>query len=109
MALDALEVEVAHVDAIELEQRQARGIAARMPAFGALEDFIEPQRVGEHAARLSLPVVEVARDDERALLRDRGANAIAEPFNLEAAAARPEAQVHVDAMQAMLPSGDLDL
>src|SRR5437868_12322159 len=99
MALDAVHGEVAHIDAIEREHRHLRGVAARGPALGTLEHLVEAELLGEIAARLALPVVEVARDDERPLLRTRGADVIGEPLELEPAAPRPKAEVDVDAMQ----------
>src|SRR5205814_7725182 len=62
-----------------------------------------------HGAGLALPIVEVPGDDEWTFLRHGGANAVAQPLELESPAARPQAQVHVDAMQPLAPAGDLDL
>ena len=56
-----------------------------------------------------MPVVEVAGHDEGPLLRDRSADALAEPLQLEAPAARPEPQVHVDAVERFLPALDVHL
>src|SRR5947207_5939701 len=80
MALDAVELEIADVDAVEREQRQPRRVAARMPPLGALENLVEAQRLGELHARLALPVVEVAGDHEGPVRRHRGADALAEPL-----------------------------
>ena len=109
MALDAVHGEVAHVDAIERKHRHLRGVAARGPALGTLEHLVEAELLGKIAARLPLPVVEVARDDERPLLRARGADVIGEPLELEPPAPRPKSEVHVDAMQPLAPSRHLDL
>src|SRR5438876_462723 len=109
MALDAVDREIAHVDAIEGQQRHLRGVAAGRMALGLLEDFEETELVAEVFARLLLPVVEVAGDDERSLLGARRADTLGEPLELEAAAARPQPQVHVDAVQLLLPARHFDL
>jgi hypothetical protein len=82
-------------------------VAARQRP-GALEDR-ESELVLQVAARAAVPVAEVAGHDERSLLRDGGADALAEPFELEAPAARPQSQVDIDAVHRLLPSVDLDL
>src|SRR5881628_3433293 len=85
------------------------GVAARGTALGVLEHLVEAELVLQEIARLLLPVVEIAGDDERPALGHRGADALREPFELEAAAASPQPQVHVDAMQPLAPAVDLDL
>src|SRR5262245_36617550 len=51
VALHSVELEVAHVDAIEREDREPRGIAASVPSFRALEYFVEAELLGKRAAR----------------------------------------------------------
>jgi hypothetical protein len=104
-----LHLEVAHVDAVQREEGHLRRVAARGRPFDALEHLVQPELGLEVVARLLLPVVEVARDDQRALLRHRGADALGHPLQLEAPAARPQAEVHVDAVHPFLPAFDLDL
>src|SRR5687768_2536022 len=109
MPLDRVDLQVANVDAVEGEEGQLRRIASRGTALEMLEHLVQSELGLEVVARLLLPVVEVARDDEGTSLRHGRADALDHPFELEPAAARPKAQVHVDAVHALLPSVDLDL
>ena len=89
LALHAVHLEAANVDAVEREDRHLRGVAPREASLVALEHLVELQLLGEVVARLLLPVVEVAGNDERRALGHRGLDALGHPLELETAAARP--------------------
>src|SRR5688572_3957742 len=93
------DVESARVDAIEPEHRHDRREGPGGAPGYRLEHFDDAELVDERAVRLVAPVVEVAGDHERRVLRHGIADALAKRADLPPTAALEQSQVDVDAMQ----------
>src|SRR5512140_2496606 len=94
-ALNLAHLQVAHVNAVQRKERKPCREALRVPAERLLEHFREAELALENRGRGSPPVVEIAGHDEGSADGHRLANPVAEPFELEAAAPRPKAEVDV--------------
>src|SRR4051812_28288944 len=101
MDVRAAHPKAAHVDPVEPEQRQHRRKAAGGVSFHELEYFVHVERMRELLGRLMapVPVVEVARDDQRCVCRHQTLDALAQALELAAAAARRERKVYADTVK----------
>ena len=109
MDAGVLDVELAGIDAVEAEYRQDGRKGSCRTALYLIEHLVDAQLVGEYAVALAPPVVEIAGDDQRRILRDRGANALGKRPYLPLPASLEQAKVDVDAMQVLRAAGELDL
>jgi len=78
-------------------------------ALHVLEHFEQIELVGERAIAAPAPIVEVAGDDQRRLLRHRVLDPLDQRADLPLPAALGKAEMHVDAMQDRRARRKLDL
>jgi hypothetical protein len=98
---------VAHIDAVQAQQRQARGEGARRMAVGLHEDLVQLGAFFEPRVGPVPPVVEVAGNHHRGVRRDVLAHQVAEHVHLLLAMRLHQAQVHADGVDVDAAAGNL--
>lgn len=93
---------IAQVDAIQAQQGEPRGVGFGRAAMVALEGFVQVVAAGKGGIALHLPVVEVAGNDHRRIIR-QGLEELAEQLQLQLTMAFQQAEVHADGMHFAVP------
>src|SRR6267142_1118817 len=109
VGLGALDLEAAHVDAVQAQHRKRAGEAARGPAPAVGERLAQIERHSQALAREVAPVVEIARDHQRRALGHLAVQPLDQRAHLLAPAALVEREVNADAMQRRGRAGNVDL
>lgn len=93
---------IAQVDAIQAQQGEPRWVGFGRAAMVAFEGFVQVVAAGKGGIALHLPVVEVAGNDHRRIIR-QGLEELAEQLQLQLTMAFQQAEVHADGMHFAVP------
>src|SRR5688572_85253 len=91
--------EIAHVDPVEPEPRRARGKRPRRASRGIRMDFRQATVAYQPSVGALAPVIEVAGDDERRIVRHFPGDEFEKPVDLPPAVRLPQSEVQADGMQ----------
>lgn len=91
--------EIAHVDPVEPEPRRARGKRPRRASRGIRMDFRQATVADQPSVGALAPVIEVAGDDERRIVRHFTGDEFEKPVDLPPAVRLPQSEVQADGMQ----------
>src|SRR5688572_12466354 len=111
MHVGATDAKATYVNAVESEEWQHGGKAARRHAFQELEHFMHVERMRKLMCGLvaPVPVVEIARDDKRGVRRNEAFDALTQAFELAASSSGCQREMYANAVQRRIPSGHLKL
>ncbi|MNK95533.1 hypothetical protein D3C87_1157720 [compost metagenome] len=93
---------VAQVDAVQAQQGKPRGVGFGRTTMVAFEGFVQVIAAGQGGITLHLPVVEVAGNDHRRIIR-QGLEELTEQLQLQLTMAFQQAEVNADRMHFAMP------